>query len=173
MKQPSHISWLLVLVLAFVFGWACHHKPVRFAHGQHLGLACGDEGQPECLTCLNCHMDVERKPGEPAHPSSGNCVACHTKDHKKVDLSLQAPRTAAARQATAIGFSHDLHLKMEPIGGQCISCHSGLVSDEGGTAFPQMSRCFECHEHQQQWDKGQCAPCHQAADLKKLFPRTF
>lgn len=167
----------LLLVLWCAIGLAiilaCTRVPVRFVHQQHLGLACGQPGQPQCLTCLSCHVNVERAPGQVAHPSGENCTGCHTKHNQKVEASLHAPRTAAAQQATAIVFNHDRHLAMPGVGGQCISCHAGLVSDQTGNTFPEMERCFACHEHQDQWDRGECAPCHNSADLKKLFPRTM
>lgn len=172
-SKGTWLNWVLLLSLIASVAWACRPEPLRFAHQQHLGLACGQPGQPACLTCLSCHVEVERKAGSIGHPSAGNCLECHEKNHKKVEVSLAAPRTPASRQATAIHFNHDSHLKMDKIGGQCISCHAGLVSDSSGSSFPEMSKCFECHEHQAQWDKGECSPCHLASDLKKLFPRTF
>lgn len=141
-------------------------------HSQHLGLACGGDGQAECLSCLSCHVDVERKAGEIGHPSDQNCSRCHEGQHKKVAQSLAAPKTAAKKQAETIIFDHDKHLAMDKIGGQCITCHSGLVSEAGGNNFPEMSTCFQCHEHQEQWDQGSCAPCHNS-DLKQFFPQTL
>ncbi len=175
MRRPAlpSLSWLLVGCLTVALGWACRSVPPRFVHTQHLGLACGSPDEPSCLTCLSCHVNVERKPGTVAHPSSKNCAECHEGNHAKIEKSLVAPRTAAAQQATAILFDHDEHLAMDAIGGQCISCHAGLVSQTGGAAFPPMGQCFECHEHQRQWDRGECTPCHRISDLKTLFPRTF
>ncbi|HXS18418.1 MAG TPA: hypothetical protein VN764_14570, partial [Polyangiaceae bacterium] len=62
-------------------------------------------------------MNVERAPGQVAHPSDENCVECHAQQHKKVEASLNAPRSAAAKQATAIVFDHDRHLAMPEVGG--------------------------------------------------------
>jgi hypothetical protein len=36
-----------------------------------------------------------------------------------------------------------------------------------------MSRCFDCHEHQDQWNAGACSPCHEQRDLERILPRTF
>ena len=36
-----------------------------------------------------------------------------------------------------------------------------------------MSQCFSCHEHEQEWNKGVCAPCHAQAELERTLPQTF
>ncbi|HWA78532.1 MAG TPA: cytochrome c3 family protein [Polyangiaceae bacterium] len=71
-----------------------------------------------------------------------------------------------------IAFNHDQHLTMPSIQGQCVPCHGGVVQAEA-SPLPPMSQCFTCHEHQQQWNARQCAPCHQTRDLRKTLPETF
>lgn len=171
--QRGGLGSLLLLVLALSVVLACRHQPVRFAHTQHLGLACGPGTQVECLTCTSCHHEMAQGSTSPGHPSGQKCEECHDENQKKVQASLHAPRTSAHELAAQISFNHEKHLKMSKIGGQCISCHSGVVSETTEAPFPPMSRCFECHEHQEQWNKGTCVPCHQQKDLKTLFPRTF
>lgn len=45
--------------------------------------------------------------------------------------------------------------------------------EEGVETLPPMNKCFECHEHEQQWEGGVCTPCHEATDLKRTLPVTF
>src|SRR6185369_5209814 len=70
------------------------------------------------------------------------------------------------------GFSHSQHLAMNRIQGQCVSCHAGVVQ-KGGAPLPAMSQCFTCHEHQEQWNVGECAPCHTSSELRKTLPQSF
>lgn len=169
-RRPESLLLLVALLLAAFLG--CRAAAPRFPHRQHLGLACGDPGQPKCLTCVSCHNDivVGREEG---HPTGDDCRECHQKDAHRVERSLALAPTAAHQSANRIRFEHQPHLAMPEVGGQCISCHAGVVSDRGGAPFPQMARCFECHEHQEQWDQGTCAPCHDSADLRRTFPETF
>jgi hypothetical protein len=76
------------------------------------------------------------------------------------------------RPSGRIIFDHDQHLAIPSIRGQCVGCHAGVV-DPARTSIPSMSQCFGCHEHQREWDAGQCTPCHAQADLRKSLPRTF
>jgi hypothetical protein len=80
--------------------------------------------------------------------------------------------TKPERIAGPIGFDHDRHLDMPAIGGQCVPCHQGVVTADEPN-IPPMSRCFECHEHEAQWKRGECAPCHAAKDLEGVLPQTF
>ncbi|HEY3494988.1 MAG TPA: hypothetical protein VGK73_09895, partial [Polyangiaceae bacterium] len=58
------------------------------------------------------------------------------------------------------------------IHGQCVPCHAGVV-DPKRPALPPMSQCFGCHEHSEQWERGECAPCHERQDLVRTLPVTF
>src|SRR5690606_14983038 len=82
------------------------------------------------------------------------------------------PKTTPAPIAHEIKFDHQRHLAMAEVKGQCTECHSGVVDAES-TLFPPMERCFTCHEHQAQWDRNQCTPCHDSAEVRDLLPQTF
>jgi hypothetical protein len=71
-----------------------------------------------------------------------------------------------------ITFDHDRHLAMADIGGQCVPCHAGVV-EKNTFGLPPMKKCLTCHEHEAQWNRGQCTPCHQQNDLVRIMPRTF
>jgi hypothetical protein len=53
-----------------------------------------------------------------------------------------------------------------------VKCHGGVLT-RGGSPLPAMSQCFTCHEHQEQWDAGKCAPCHSASELSRTPPVSF
>ena len=86
--------------------------PLRFNHGQHLGLgmACqdchasidksrraADNNFPRGVSCDSCHGAQHPKPADvPA-----KCGLCHTKvdDKNRVTASLRSPKAAAALQS--------------------------------------------------------------------------
>ena len=178
---PSGLS-LLVLALAVFHGaGACQSGavPPRFPHRLHLaGIACGAPGQPECLSCASCHAVAEtgaglRHPEAPprkarALPNVGVCVRCH-RDESQMGATLTRPIERPYGQIT---IHHDRHLALDAIRGQCVPCHAGVV-DERRPALPPMSQCFGCHEHQSQWERGECTPCHEPQDLARTLPVTF
>lgn len=184
MRMPS---WLLIAALALAAVFACHgQRNTRFPHELHLTrLECGSPGQPPCLTCSGCHGTPEhlapasldpqlpdaRRPG-PKRPDATVCSPCHA-DHAELLLERSVrPPTEPTPTAYQIHFDHQRHLTMTQIKGQCVPCHSGAVQQQSAL-FPPMENCFECHEHERQWQAGQCAPCHDAEQLRRLVPRTF
>jgi hypothetical protein len=80
-------------------------------------------------------------------------------------------RVTPERGAGEIVFDHTRHLRFAGIKGQCVSCHAGVV--KGGSTIPPMSECFTCHEHQAEWERGECTPCHERKELARTMPRTF
>ena len=165
--------WILWSMVTIAVALACYERrQTRFPHELHLaGLACGSPGQPECLTCASCHG------GSPEHepkglPSLDRCSNCHRDDPEQVLHQSTRPASAPAPIAHEIRFTHQAHLQMPEIQGQCVPCHSGAVKAES-TLFPPMDQCFSCHEHQAQFNAGQCGPCHAPADVQSLVPQTF
>jgi hypothetical protein len=168
--HPTRTALLgVVLALAALFAACSRSRPSQFPHRAHLvELACGKPGQPECLKCNGCHSP--RQHGR-AHqlPDESFCARCHQKDAHDVVQVLQAP---PRRPFGPITFDHDKHLDMPQIVGQCVPCHSGVIeSDE--QRIPPMSKCLQCHEHEQQFQAGVCTPCHAATDLRKILPQSF
>lgn len=159
----------LALFSAVALG-ACTRQPdPRFPHVAHLTeLECGGAGEPECLTCSTCHSPSQE--GRVAKlPEPSLCSQCHEEDPRQMVRVLTA---VPHRPYGEIAFDHDSHLSMDQINGQCVPCHAGVVRDDQAT-IPPMSKCFECHEHQEQWDRGTCTPCHQTKDLRSTLPVTF
>ena len=158
-------SALVSVVLA-----ACTEKPVpRFPHRLHLTeLQCGVAGKPGCLTCNSCHA-VSQPTREYKLPEANMCETCHRRERPQMLATLAA---IPERPFGEIAINHDQHLAMPAIQGQCVKCHAGVVRP-GESTLPPMSQCFTCHEHEQQWQRAQCTPCHQAADLSRTTPRTF
>jgi predicted CXXCH cytochrome family protein len=172
-SRPS-LGWTLLLALsvlvAAVLG-ACHGPALapRFPHRQHLtGLACGGPGQRSCLSCNSCHA-----PSQPERklklPGPALCESCHETDRRQ---ALAVLETKPPRPYGDIHIDHDQHLALPQIRGQCLPCHAGVVR-EGGDTLPAMSQCFTCHEHEAQWQRGECTPCHDTRDLARTLPQTF
>ena len=168
-------STALSVLLVTALGIACalascqRTESPRFPHVVHLtGLECGAPGQPECLSCASCHSPAQKGRAHKL-PEASLCEQCHRDDAHTVAQVLQ---TKPERPFGEIAFNHDEHLAMGPIAGQCVPCHAGVVRRDQAT-IPPMSQCFNCHEHQAEWDRGQCAPCHQRSDLERTLPVTF
>lgn len=172
MNRRSALEYCGRAMLALVMAWAIacsDHAVARFPHELHLaGIACGGPGKPACLTCVSCHS-----PGTgaqlPSLPPVGRCASCHHADAGRLRAEIAAP---GARPYGRIAFDHDRHLALEGTLGQCVSCHSGVV-EAGGPRLPPMSKCLGCHEHEAQWQRGTCAPCHALAEVRRVLPQSF
>lgn len=164
------LGWLcLAVCLAVAFAACQRSKDPRFPHVLHLTkLACGKPGQPECLSCVSCHSPAQKGRAHKL-PNASLCEECHRDDAHEVAKVLE---TVPERPYGEISFNHDKHLSMGPIQGQCVPCHAGVVRTDEAT-IPPMSQCFTCHEHEAEWQRGQCAPCHEKRDLQRTMPQTF
>lgn len=158
----------VALALASIVAACERPKTARFPHQAHLDLDCGAPGKPECLSCATCHAarQIDR-----AHklPQASLCENCHRKDVHEVTRVLTV---AVEHPYGDIIFPHDSHLSMPDIGGQCVPCHAGVVEVDL-PPLPPMKQCFGCHEHQEQWDRRECTPCHARRDLERTPPQTF
>ncbi|MCB9584020.1 MAG: cytochrome c3 family protein [Polyangiaceae bacterium] len=171
-RSSQSLTWLFwaALVFAAVFA-ACSTPPPppRFPHEKHLEeLPCGGPGQRACLNCNTCHTVSETRRDDKL-PEPVLCETCHQKD---AQTAVQALKAIPERPYGEILFNHDQHLALPKLNGQCVGCHSGIV--EGAKRnIPAMSECFKCHEHQAEWDRGECVPCHAKSDLKRITPQSF
>jgi hypothetical protein len=162
--------WLLLAIaIAAVIAACADRADPRFPHAAHLAdLECGGPGQPACLSCNSCHA-VSKKDRAHKLPETQICASCHRDEAHEVMRVLD---TEPARASGEIRFDHDQHLAMKSLQGQCVPCHAGVVTP-GKSTLPPMSQCFSCHEHESEWKRGVCVPCHVQADLTKTLPKTF
>lgn len=160
--------WLVAVMAAAA---ACSTRPPPgFPHRAHLAKTeCGaTPSDPGCLSCVSCHAVTETSP---AHhlPDESTCARCHRTDAHERRAKSHAE---LARPNGTIAFDHARHLSMREINGQCVGCHAGVVSD-GKPSLPPMKQCFSCHEHDAEWKRGECTPCHDRAELVRIVPQTF
>ncbi len=170
--KPTFIRAALLSGLSVLTAAACTRALLtRFPHRAHLAqMQCGGEGQPECLSCLSCHVETH---GNFALPSEAKCASCH-EDGATRWRHAQRPAVAEVPAGKRIVFSHPLHLELPQISGQCVKCHAGAVGAEGGPPlFPPMATCTGCHNHAQEFEEARCTGCHRAEDLRGLKPVTF
>lgn len=168
MRSPWPV---LLLTGAFVatLPSACERPPARFPHTAHLlGLRCGTPGAAPCLDCNSCHLLPSSTPHERALINGSLCSDCHHRDGTRVLAEVER----LPIHASTIEFNHERHLALGTVQGQCVSCHAGVI-EPGGAPLPAMSQCFSCHEHEQQWNEGRCAPCHRTSDLARTLPQSF
>lgn len=171
------IRWWLRLLglvaLAAALSVSCERtRPAEFPHAPHLTQTdCGQPGQPRCLSCKSCHANLEDPKAEPA--TVAICSDCHEAG-QRTKLRAASDRGPRDGRGTAIRFSHEQHLKLSAVRGQCVSCHAGIASPAGdATGFPPMATCLGCHVHQKQFDQAECTPCHAQGDLERMLPETF
>jgi hypothetical protein len=159
----------LGLAVAAVVGACADRGSPRFPHRLHLaGLECGQPGQPECLSCNSCHT-VSKTDRAHRLPSEGACTSCHSGNaHEELAVLKTAPERASGK----ISFDHNQHLAMKEIEGQCVPCHAGVV-ENGKPTLPAMKQCFTCHEHQEEWNKSECTPCHSRSAIAQTLPKSF
>ena len=169
------VPLFVALALAVVLAACTDSAPKRFPHELHLTqIACGGPKQPDCLSCASCHRLREK--GPPTFPEVSTCAAslCHNPSEKAGLAEIQPVEDDRAALAKGIRFNHQKHLAKQEIKGQCIPCHGGAIQTaDDKPRFPPMSKCFGCHEHRAQWDRGQCFPCHARPDIEHLLPKTF
>lgn len=105
---------------------------------------------PKEKVCLGCHKEekLEKK----------NCGFCHTDP---------ANPQKHAKHERGLNMDHTKHLERVK-DEDCTVCHKQLPDPlwtEG--LAPPMDACFTCHEHEEQYARGECEPCHK--DLAR-FP---
>jgi hypothetical protein len=128
------LSLLVAALLA-----ACVDMPrPRFPHRQHLAeLECNTPGKPACLTCNTCHVPSQPERAYKLPPAS-LCQSCHRNAEPELlaSLAMEPPRPYGE-----IAIDHDRHLALPQVGGQCVTCHAGVV-EPGQATLPPMDRCF-------------------------------
>lgn len=163
------LLWLALLVAALAGSCRVQAPVARFPHRAHLaGIDCGKPGKPACLSCNTCHTPSRRE-RELKLPPAEMCESCHKQDRARVEPVLAF---VPERPHGQISMDHERHLAMPEIRGQCVPCHGGVV-EPAKSNLPPMSQCFGCHEHQTQWQRNECAPCHEPRDLARTLPQTF
>lgn len=169
MKQ---LVWGLFAVL---LATACARTILtRFPHRTHLAeLKCGEAEQPACLSCASCHQGDTQHPDLWAVPQERHCSTCHEDSHAQWQKSIR-PALATLPDGKKVVFSHDGHLALPELKGQCITCHGGAVGVQGGAPlFPSMDTCLTCHNHRAQFEANECTGCHRPGDLRGLKPVSF
>jgi hypothetical protein len=169
-EQGRFLLLAMLVALAAAVVLACSRaRDERFPHVLHLTKTdCGMSGDSTCLNCTSCHA-VSQKTQAHHLPDVGTCPGCHRKNaHELASRFTWAPQ----RPNGTITFDHARHLAMGEIRGQCVGCHEGVVAKDV-PRLPPMKQCFSCHEHEEQWQRGVCVPCHDPGELSRVMPQTF
>lgn len=165
--KPSRLLCVLIVALVVAAFAACQGRrgPPVFPHVAHLTLEdCGGPGQAPCLNCASCHAS-QIAAAPPPTLRVVDCRECHEARQQRAAFGSIA---AAARRG--IRFDHTPHLELAEISGQCVRCHGG-VADSSQETMPKMEVCLECHEAE--FQQARCTPCHDAAHLPSLVPKSF
>lgn len=163
----------LVCILAVAAAAACRGTLLtHFDHRAHLAeKPCGAPGQMACLTCASCHVANEASAF--SSPQVSHCSGCHVDAEQKLHRARRSA-VASVPAGKHVIFSHQHHLAMSDLKGQCVKCHAGAVGFQSGPPlFPPMKTCLGCHEHEQEFARGECASCHTLGDLRTLRPVSF
>jgi hypothetical protein len=156
------VSLFAVVALA-ACGWWMSGRPgngggdrLTFAHQIHVE----DFG----MLCDECHAGVADATdlSQSLLPQEDVCLDCHDREdectscHSNPDMLTPGMAVTAAPD---LGFSHADHL--ERVDNECETCHVGAAD---ATQLPlepiTMDTCLECHNHQAQYDRAECTPCH-------------
>ena len=148
--------------------------PLKFTHGQHLGLGLGCEdchtkGEtstrsadllvPTGAACDRCHGQQHPL----AEGETAKCSLCHTKveDGTRVTAGLRMPRPL-------LHFNHKLHMDK---GSECESCHGDMskVRLASRLQLPREAKCLECHDGFQATDR--CGACHPSGSDGRILTR--
>jgi hypothetical protein len=109
---------------------------------------------PKEKVCMQCHREEKE---------AGNCGKCHT--------APSAPRTFATRYPE-LKMSHSKHIEL--VKEDCSRCHDALPQpSRPETPIVKMSACLSCHEHQAQYDAGQCSTCHEDLARHPIQPASL
>lgn len=169
--NPALALPIFVLLVAFAMGACDRPPPPRFPHLVHIELRCGGPGLPDCLTCASCHGSPKDS-GELKPVSVQDCNSCHRADGSELLAQALSSASAVREPQREILFSHDRHLELPQIRGQCVGCHAGVIeASSSGPRLPPMDTCLECH--QSMFEQADCTPCHSAENLRSLRPETF
>jgi len=151
--------------------------PLRFNHGEHLGLGLrcldchesvgksrqvADNNFPRGETCDRCHGD--------AHPNRAaanvvRCDLCHTQveGQSRVTGSLRSPKPL-------LHFNHELHAKA---GSNCEDCHGDMTKVRLATTLqlPREAQCLVCHDGVAETSR--CGACHPTERGGRLVTRAI
>ena len=166
-------GWLAVTpIIAAAWFAACDRPPPpRFPHLAHLELKCGGPGLPDCLTCASCHSSPSDS-GKIQPLEVSDCDTCHKADASALLGQALSNASVAREPYRRVLFSHDDHLKLPKIHGQCVGCHAGVVdSTAASPGLPSMDTCLDCH--QADFEQAKCTPCHSPESLRSLRPESF
>lgn len=163
-------TWASALLLSACAGavgfFASKEDQIKVPHARHAkaDVDCGSchetifdsttlttRDMPTEKKCLGCHAKEKE---------SGNCGFCHTNPEK--------PRAVPLR-GRELKLNHAEHI--ERTKEDCGVCHQKLpepLRTEG--MAPTMASCLGCHEHAEQYAKGQCDVCHQDLGRYPLKP---
>ena len=123
----------------------------------------------DCLTCHEPIFDETALGGTPGvFPKESKCLSCHKKEKESGNCAFchltEKPRTYFKRDPHLV-MNHAKHLEKDE---KCEVCHVALpAKGQVEWPVPSMAACNKCHNHQEQFDNGQCTACH--IDLER-FP---
>jgi|GEM_PF-176223 c(7)-type cytochrome triheme protein len=183
-KQFSILAVLPLLVAVVALSSGCTKAKVRaqtpqtanaseiiFSHGKHI---------EEDVDCEDCHdsLGASKDLTKRHSPKKEACGECHEDEledkaeckmcHRNVAQARKLPRLPSTPRLV---FSHKNHLarkvlqKGKKVKVDCLVCHTGaaVAKTLAGVTRPKMrGDCFECHNHQKDYDALRCEKCHES-----------
>jgi hypothetical protein len=127
---------------------------IKAPHAKH------SAAQVECLTCHEAAYDSKQL-GERVNPVEKTCLQCHgdrKNDCAMCHTKVKERQSGETREPT-LKMSHAAHI--ERTKEDCKVCHTKLPEPvRTREMVPAMEKCLGCHEHEKDFQAGNCARCH-------------
>lgn len=168
MRNKAVLVVLPVLAACAVFGpsllppWRTVDH-LKLPHGKHAGMG---------VECVSCHEAVPASQalGDNLVPGHAKCQECHdVVNTAECTFCHTDPKTVRVREArySNLNFAHKNHI--ERVKGDCQRCHVTLpeAGKNVGLRIP-MSTCRGCHNHNEDYQAGNCDKCHKDLNAEKV-----
>jgi len=136
----------------------------------HAGHA---KAEVDCLTCHEAIFDQTELGKGGVLPKESKCLQCHAdwkKEGKCGTCHLTAKPGTYVRKPPYLIMNHSKHLEKDE---KCEVCHLELpAKGQLDKPVPPMKTCLSCHNHQDEFTRGQCYACHLDLTRFPLRPTT-
>lgn len=169
-RRPlRHLALLLLLPTLGACAWWMAGRGVSLLAKRDLIFDHADH-EENGASCEDCHDGVEAATdlAKSFLPKEEACLSCHEREDE-CQACHEKPQAYKPRplHLSDIRFSHKAHLARDKV--NCATCHQNTMTATALPAGrPNMDTCLACHNHQTDYDQGQCLGCHPTLQQQPL-----